>query len=84
MRDSLQALFDYAIEERIPAYLKNGRYQNHTREMEKQEKHFLSLLSPDESRRLEEYFSAASYKGLLEMEAAFRAGIAAALDLLRS
>ncbi len=27
MRDSLQALFDYAIEERIPAYLKNGRYQ---------------------------------------------------------
>ena len=30
MRDSLQALFDYAIEERIPAYLKNGRYQNHT------------------------------------------------------
>lgn len=83
MRDSLQALFDYAIEERIPAHLKNDRYQNHTREMEKQEKHFLSLLPPEEALRLEEYFADANCHGAQEMEAAFRAGIAVALDLMR-
>lgn len=83
MRNLFRILFDYAMEERIPSYLTGNEYKNCTLALQKEEKHFLSLLSPEEARRLEEYFSDASYHGAQEMEAAFRAGIAVALDLLR-
>ena len=42
-----------------------------------------ALLPPEEALRLEEYFADANCHGAQEMEAAFRAGIAVALDLMR-
>jgi len=83
MQDTIQTLFERALDERIPAYLVGEEYEESTRILERQEAHFLSLLSPDESRKLEEYFSEAAYKTTIKLEAAFRAGFSMAMDLVR-
>lgn len=83
MQDLTKLLFTYAMEVRIPAYLQSNEYKCGVIALRKEEEHFISLLSSEEANRLEEYFSDASYHGAQEMEAAFRAGIAIALDLLR-
>ena len=84
MRDAVKILFDCAMEVRIPSYLTGNEYKNCTLALRREEKYFLSLLPPEEALRLEEYFADANCHGAQEMEAAFRAGIAVALDLLWS
>ena len=54
MRDAVKILFDCAMEVRIPSYLTGNEYKNCTLALRREEKHFLSLLPPEEALRLED------------------------------
>lgn len=49
MRDAVKILFDCAMEVRIPSYLTGNEYKNCTLALRREEKHFLSLLPPEEA-----------------------------------
>ena len=64
MRDAVKILFDCAMEVRIPSYLTGNEYKNCTLALRREEKHFLSLLPPEEALRLEEYFASLPIAGM--------------------
>ena len=85
MTDLMQALYCFARENRITGYLEgDSQYHSVCRCAEKRERLLRAALTPEQAGWLDDLLDEQSIARSAELEAAFQAGFAMALELSRS
>lgn len=83
MTETMQIIFAYAREKRIPGYLAHHEYEVCDEAAESRAEALLQSLPTAQREQLEEYFEDAGRRTSMELEAAFQAGFSLGLELTR-
>ena len=83
MTSTLETLYTYASENRIPAYLVESGYRTCACVVQNTEEKLRRLLSTEGQELLEKYIAAAVENSSIQMEAAFQAGLSLGIELSR-